>query len=282
MNEMSIEIENKISEILERQFEKVLSRKIENIINEKVQEVIDATYNKVVEETEEIIQETPDVDDEQKEKITKYLQEKMNRVEIKSSRLLKEVKTLSEKLKIRDIEKFMIDNGINSFTKRRFLYYIEQGVIPEPIEKNKNQATYSKEHILNYLIVNQISEQLGIDKTKHFIDIIEPYIKKEGLFNTVKVFQEIDDLINDETIKEGATQIANGILEGLKKSNVESDDPQEYQEYMVNIIVLLLFNSISKQFTNSFELLIEDYKVGSEKRRTLDKIIDMAISCGDE
>lgn len=247
----STDFEKNLSSLIENQIKKVLNEKIENLLYDKINKLIDEIKDQSI----EIIIES-DINEIEKQKIINSYNEKINKKLNTEWDVVKKINMLSEHIKIGDIDKFLNENGLN-FNKRKFLYYIEQNIIPKASEKiSKNQAMYSKEHILTYILISFFEEQLELDKIKEVINFFSPLIDEIGLTEFVEFAYGIQKTIDKDFI----TNYSNAIIsssEHLMETFHEDEKTSKLMIYSANIISSSI---MSKKYGEILDYLMSQYK----------------------
>jgi hypothetical protein len=248
----SVDFEKELSKLIEKQVTKILEDKLEKVLSVKIDAIIDDIKQQSVEtiEIESYIEE-----DENQKTLSDYIK-KINKKFNTANDLIIKINSLSEQLKIRDIDRFLSEYNVN-FNKRKFLYYIEQDIIPKANEKvSKNQAFYSSKHILMYLLVSIFEQQLEIDRIKEVIEFFQPLIDELGLDEFVGFAYRIQEAVDKEFIDEYSNSLISD-CEYILKSMPHKEKPSKLMIYAANILSSTI---MSKKYNEVLTHLMEQYK----------------------
>lgn len=247
----SIDFQNNLSIIIENQIKKILDEKIETLLLEKINNIIDDIKQQSI----NIINES-DISHAEKQKIIDNYNTKIMKKINTEWDIFQKINLLSDNIKIRDIDKLLNENGVN-FSKRKFLYYIEQGLIPKASEKiSKNQALYSKTHILMYILISFFEEQLEIDKIKEVLEFFSPLIAEIGLDEFVDFAYGIQRTIDKDFIANYSDAIISS-SEYLMDNVPDSDTTSKLMLYSANMISSTI---MSKKYGEILDHLLNQYK----------------------
>lgn len=94
-----------------------------------------------------------------------------------------------KKLKYKEVEKILSEYSQRKYSKRRFAYYLEKGLMPDIEKSSFNQGLYDTIHICSFLIIDQLLEVLGIEDIKRNIEsfhLITETVSAEEIFSFFK------------------------------------------------------------------------------------------------
>lgn len=165
--------------------------------------------------------------------------------------LLEDAKMISGTLKFRNVESFMKEHNVTSFNKARFIGLINQGLIPIQPKTVKNQSYYTNEHILWYILIDEL-KIIPSEKIKEFINILNPILSVCKIEILLQEYYETGILISD--LIESSMPMIIDILD--KKFSCSNDGVgSNIYEYIINLFV----TAIKIWSVNKFNKTIGDY-----------------------
>ena len=168
--------------------------------------------------------------------------------------------------KYAQIEQMMKDFGIH-FTKRTFLFYIKQGLLPESTKSAeiKNQATYGIKHILLYILISEMRDIVSLEQIKNYFSFLKPKIKNSEIVKIIKNLLMLEEGIAKSMPSSIKDQIENMkpllVSEIIGDQNSRSLSPSEevLLEYDVRIFETLIMISGAKASLKIFNGLLQEY-----------------------
>jgi hypothetical protein len=191
------------------------------------------------------------------------------------------------------MENFMKSYCKVEIDKSRFFNYIKEGLIPAGVNKTKNSASYTSEHILLYYLINllkdyksiaEIKEVLnGLFKLPHFSDQCD--FRVEILKNIILNYLKLKETVG-KSYKEKFLNFMSLKLTGSFDNNENSsqkDEEKLLQEYSSYVVFVLMGNSISEVFKDIGFIQLENFiKNNSDSIKNI-KIDERALlSCIEE
>ncbi len=141
-----------------------------------------------------------------------------------------------KKLKYKEVENILSEYSQREYSKRRFAYYLEKGLMPDIEKSSFNQGLYDIRHICVFLIIDQLLEVLGIEDIKRNIEsfhLITEAVSAEEIFSFFKTaYFETNKKTNYYDLKE--IEI---LLMKYNKNFEEFFIKNNYTDDMINIFI---------------------------------------------
>jgi|Wag4MinimDraft_9_1082661.scaffolds.fasta_scaffold00052_3 DNA-binding transcriptional MerR regulator len=155
-----------------------------------------------------------------------------------------------EKLKYRDVHEILKQYD-KDYTKRQLTYYIEKGLIPEPEKTAPNQAEYSTEHIIYFLIIDNMKNYVDRDDIKNHLDLIiesKDYLNLDELIKVYLDLDHVNQLISSLFNKNNFFDIKFNNLDSIIVDGIEPDK----KETLTKVIMSLFYFTSARYFTDLF------------------------------